>query len=58
MGYGFEGLISYANKKAALPPVTFTLVTVGSPAVLGSLRIRDFLSLPYGRFGFDCCDAG
>jgi hypothetical protein len=39
------------NKKAALPFVAMTMVTFGSPAFLDQ-RIRDFLSLPYDRFGF------
>ena len=47
-----HGNFLFSNKKAELPPATFTLVALGSPAVLGSLRIRDFLPLPYGRFGF------
>lgn len=29
------------------------MVALGSPAVLGSFRIRDFLPLPYSRFGFN-----
>jgi len=43
---------STSKKKAELPGVTLTLVTLGSPAFL-DLRIRDFLSPSYGGFGFD-----
>jgi hypothetical protein len=44
------------NKKAGLPPVTLTLVTVGSPAVfrIRFVKTRDFPPLSYGRFSF-CC---
>jgi len=39
-------------KKTDLPRTTLTLFTLGSPAFLDR-RIRDFLSPPYGGFGFD-----
>jgi hypothetical protein len=42
-----------AKEKATPLPATVTAVALGSPAVLGSLRIRDFLPLPLGRFSFD-----